>query len=186
MADTDLATLAQVKQHLNIPTGTTTHDSELSAFIESITAVIEQITGPVVLRQVVERHHGGQRHVTPLRPPVESITSVTEDGEAVAADGYVLSDAGLLYRSSGRWYPGTSNVEVTYQAGRVAATADVPASIRHAALDLLAVNWRPQQGGNASVFDVGGADEGTVRLGFFVPNRVVQLCAPYQMWAGVL
>jgi len=186
VADTDLATLAQVKQHLNIPSGTTTHDSELSAFIEAMTAVVEQITGPVVLQQVVERHHGGQRHITLLRPPVASITSVAEGGETVAADGYVLSDAGLLYRASGRWYPGTSNIEVTYQAGRVAATADVPASIRHAALELLAVNWRPQQGGNFGPFDSGGAGEGTVRLGFFVPNRVVQLCAPYQMWAGVL
>lgn len=177
MAVTDIVTVAEVKTHLNISASDTSQDTELAAFIEAVTPVVEHITGPVVARQVVEKHDGGCEAIVLRQPPVVSVTSVTEDGVTVAASDYTLSDAGVLYRTSRVWLYGRGKVQVTYQAGRSA----VPASIALAAKELVRINWRPQQGGNYSPFDGGAADEvGQVRFGFFVPNRVAEMLNPHQ------
>jgi hypothetical protein len=176
VAGTDIVTLAEVKTHLNIPSSDTSQDAELAGFISAATPVIEHVVGPVVAREVVEKHDGGDEAIVLRQPPVLSITTVTEDGAAVASSGYTLSDAGVLYRTYGVWLCGRSKVQVTYQAGRTV----VPPSIALAAKELIRINWRPQQGGNYSPFDGGAADQvGEVRLGFFVPNRVAEMLAPH-------
>lgn len=178
MAVTDIVTVAEVKTHLNISASDTSQDTELAAFIEAVTPVVEHITGPVVARAVVEKHDGGCDAIVLRQPPVVSVTSVTEDGVTVAASDYTLSDGGVLYRLAGVWQSyRRGGVQVTYQAGRSA----VPASIALAAKELVRINWRPQQGGNYSPFDGGASDEvGQVRLGFFVPNRVAEMLNPHQ------
>lgn len=177
MAVTDIVTVAEVKTHLNIPATDTSQDAELAGFVEAATPVIEHITGPVVARSVVENHDGGCDAIVLRQPPVVSVTSVTEDGTTVASSEYTLSDSGVLYRTYGVWMPGRGKVRVTYQAGR----SPVPASIALAAKELIRVNWRPQQGGNFSPFDGGPGDVGAgePRLGFFVPNRVVEMLVPH-------
>ena len=177
MPGTDIVTVAEVKTHLNIPSSDTSSDAELAGFISAATPVIEHVTGPVVARAVVEKYDGGYEALVLRQPPVISITSVTEDGTAVAASDYTLSDAGVLYRKSGVWLCGRSTVQVTYQAGR----STVPASIALAAKELIRINWRPQQGGNYSPVDGGSSDVGAgePRLGFFVPNRVAEMLVPH-------
>jgi hypothetical protein len=69
-------------------------------------------------------------------------------------------------------------VELTYVAGLAA----VPANLLEAARELIRVNWRPQRGGNFNPFDGGQSDvdqptPDQVRLGFFVPGRVMELLA---------
>jgi hypothetical protein len=177
-----IVSLADAKNHLNITT--TTHDEELRGFVDTVTDLIEHVSGSVIRRSVVETHSGAYKPALLLRqPPVMSIASVTENGTTLAATDYSLdADAGLLYRMAGaylpsRWRAGVKNIVVTYLAGR----ASVPAPVREAALDLIRINWRPQQGGNFSPFDGGRGDDAgaaQVRLGFFVPNRVAQLLAP--------
>lgn len=180
MAATDIVSLASVKTHLNISSSDTSQDAELAVFIESVTPVIEHVTGPVVTRAVVENHDGGAEAIVLRRPPAQSITSVTEDGTTVAASEYYLSEAGVLYRRYGVWVGCRGKVQVTYQAGIAAALATVPASIAMAAKELIRINWRPQQGGNYSPFDGGASDElGQVRLGFFIPNRVAEMLVPH-------
>ncbi|MGA4726290.1 N,N-dimethylformamidase beta subunit family domain-containing protein [Micromonospora taraxaci] len=180
---TDIVTVEEVKKQLNIPLGDTSQDAELGDFIASVTDVIEHIVGPVVPREVVEFHDGGQGALTLRRPPVLSVTSVVESGVTLDAAGYASSLAsGLLRRSSGRWAGGYGSVGVTYQAGR----ATTPASIKQAAKELVALNFRPQQGGNFSPFDSGGdsAPGGDMILGFFVPNRVMQMLSPHALPDG--
>lgn len=67
-----------------------------------------------------------------LRPPVQSVPSVTADGVAVAADEYQLLAEGALIHASGYtpWAVG-SRVAVEYVAGYGDEADDVPASIRH-------------------------------------------------------
>lgn len=166
--------LAELKTHLNIPAASTGDDEELREFALSVTEVVEHIVGPVAPRSVVEVHDGGGDAIVLRQPPVLSVTSVAEGGTAVA--DYILSDAGVLYRVAGCWLPGRGKVTVTYKAGR----SVVPRSIAQAAKELARINWRPQQGGNYSPFDGGASDElGQVRLGFFVPNRVVEMLTPH-------
>ncbi len=178
-----IISVAEAKKQLNIPEWDTSQDAELADFITSVTDVIEHIVGPVVPRQVVEVHDGGRPAVALRRPPVLSVTSVAESGTTVDTAGYTCAlAAGVLYRSSGRWAGTHGTVTVTYQAGR----ATTPASIKQAAKELVAFNFRPQQGGNFSPFDSGGdsAPGGDMVLGFFVPNRVMQMLSPHALPDG--
>lgn len=178
--------LAEAKAHLNMSASDTSSDEELREFLLAVTEVVEHIVGAVVPRQVVEAHDGGTDALTLRKTPVLSVTSVTESGTALDASGYTASlDAGVLYRGagwSGRWACGRGSVTVTYKAGRSA----VPRSVAQAAKELVAVNWRSQQGGNYSPFDSGAETPGggDVILGFFVPNRVVQMLAPHAQVGG--
>jgi hypothetical protein len=182
--------LTEVKDHLNIPQATTTQDEELRAFILSASEVVESIVGSVSRRTVVETHTGrGQQAIMLRERPALSITSVTEDGVTLPATGsYSVSDAGVLSRTCGYrgscWPRGVNNVVVTYVAGRTA----VPWAVLDATRELIRINWRPQQGGNYSVFDQGRSDDfgqaaaaGEVRLGFFVPNTVMQRLSPSEL-----
>lgn len=176
-----IVSLADVKKHLNIPAATTDHDDELRGFADTATDVIEHITGSVIRRTIVETHSGRYRTALALHhPPVLSITSVTENGTAVASTAYSLDgEAGLLYKVAGsytpdRWRTGLLNIVVTYVAGRSA----VPPPVREAGLELIRINWRPQQGGNYSPFDTPSAETGERRLGYFVPHGVLRLLVP--------
>ena len=66
-----------------------------------------------------------------LRPPIQSVTSVTADGVAVAADEYALLAEGAIVHADGYapWSYG-SRVAVTYVAGYGADPEAVPAAIR--------------------------------------------------------
>lgn len=181
--------LAEMKDHLNIPATTTTYDEELRGFILSASEVVEGIVGSVARRTVTETHSGRGRGAIMLRDrPALSVTSVLENGGAVPATGYSLSDAGVLFRTSGysanQWAGGVNNVVVTYEAGRRA----VPWAVLDGTKELIRINWRPQSGGNYSVFDQGRGDDygqaagqGEVRLGFFVPNTVMQRLQPSEL-----
>lgn len=177
-----LVSLDAVKKHLNIPLTTTTHDDELRDAIASVTDVIEDIVGVVIKRSFTETYSGrGDRAVLLRWRPVVSVTSVTENGVAVASSDYSVTSSGVLTRATGRWARGVDNVAVTHVAGRDAT----PASVRDGAKELIRINWRPQQGGNNPVFDQGRSDDfgqgqpGELRLGFFVPNTVMERLHPH-------
>lgn len=176
-----LVSLAEVKKHLNIAATNTAHDDELRGFIASVTDVVEDIVGVVARRSFTETYSGRrQRAILLRRRPVVSVTSVVEDGVAVAASDYSVTGAGVLTRLYGRWASGVDNVTVTQVAGR----PSTPASVLDGAKELIRINWRPQSGGNSSVFDQGRGDDfgqtgaGEVRLGFFIPNTVMQRLQP--------
>lgn len=189
-----LVGLAEAKRHLRYQASDTSDDEELRAFIASASAVVEDFVGIVGRRTITETNSGGERHIVLSRPPIVEVVSVEVDGEVVDSGDYTESPAGLVARRSGRWPPGFHNVQVTYVAGRPA----VPPNVHNATLELIRVNWRPQQGGNYSVFDGGSSDDfgqaasaeaslqGSLRLGFFVPNTVVQRLAPDQRAPVVL
>lgn len=175
--------LAEVKKHLNIPATITTYDEELRDFTLSACEVVEDIVGPVARRTFTQTFSGrGERTILLSRRPVMSVISVTVDGTAVT--DFSVTPHGVLTRataySAGSWPSGVDNIVVQYVAGRTAASA--------AAIDgtneLIRINWRPQQGGNFGVFDVGGdraggaPPAGEIRLGFFVPNTVMQRLQP--------
>ncbi len=180
-----LVSLADVKTHLNIPATNTTHDDELRGFLASVTDVIEDIVGVVARRTFVETYSGrGEPAILLRRRPVVSVTSVVESGVTVPPADYSVTEAGVLTRvtaySAGRWTPGVDNLLVTYVAGR----PSTPPSVLDGAKELIRINWRPQQGGNYSVFGGGRSDDsgqtgqGEIRLGFFIPNTVMQRLQP--------
>lgn len=176
--------LAEAKEHLKISANDTTYDERLRGLIASVTGVVEDIVGPVVRRTVTEVHGGGRTTIWLNEPPVISIASVTESGVAVPASGYSLNSGGRLRRVSGytplTWQWGIDNITVVDVVGRT-VVADC---ILEGSRELIRINFRPHLGGNYSPYDGGRADDfgtperGEWRLGFFVPNRVMQQLQP--------
>lgn len=174
-----LFSLSSAKEHLKLDPADTTYDEDVRDHVDALTDVVEDIVGAVVRRTVTETHSGHCATVLiPRVRPVLSVTSVTVDGTLLDPAEYSLSDTGLLTRAAGDWGYGVNNVDLVYVAGRTA----VPGSIRNAAKELLRINWRPRQGGNYSPFDGGRGDtqepQGEWRLGFYLPNRVMQQLTP--------
>lgn len=171
--------LDATKRQLSIDRDNTIHDEDLRGFILSASMIVEDVVGVVARRTITETASGGGRHIVLERSPVIEVAEVRVDGILVDVGDYAASPSGLLTRRAGTWPAGLRNVEITYLAGRSA----VAPNVLNATLELIRINWRPRQGGNAGVFDGGRGDEfqagaGEVRLGFFVPNTVMQRLAP--------
>lgn len=171
--------LAEAKRHLNMPAATTTHDEELRDFIASACEVAEDIVGVVSRRTFTETYSGrGDRAILLRRRPVVSVVSVTVDGTVVT--DWSVTEHGVLTRTAGSWPRGVDNVVAVYVAGR----AQVPAAVLDGTRELIRINWRPQQGGNFGVFNSSTSrpgespPAGEVRLGFFIPNTVMQRFHP--------
>lgn len=206
MAVTDLATLADLKAHLNIPASDTTQDGELQGFLDAATPVIENITGPIVARTVTaERHSGGMGNRTTLvlrQRPVTAVTEVVEYVGNTAQTLAVVADptqvtaycvtfdpetAQLVRRvNGGQEYPyawGVDNIWVTYTCGWSA----VPANVRLAALFQAAHLYQTSQLGGRPAWNSGGIDDAYASppSSYAVPNRVRELLDGNQRIPGI-
>lgn len=181
-----LLTLDEAKAQLNITT--TTNDTELEAYIGALTAVIEGHTGPVEDQEVTETADGRGPFLALLRPPVQSLTSLTPimDGGAAldVSSLYVDGPSGVVRRKDGGHFSG-GPWTVVYTAGR----GSIPPTINLAARMLLQHLWRTQLAsargglaGGSSDFSVSDPIPG---FGYAVPNRVLQLLEPYKQPPGV-
>lgn len=174
--------LAETKDHLNIAQTDISQDEELRRAIAGASAVVEDIVGVVARRSIVQTFSGDGGNVLLLsRLPVISVTSVVEDSITLPATDYTVNAHGVLKRVAGgvaaRWSVGDENIVVTTIAGRTVVADNILDGTR----DLIRVNFRPQLGGNRSPFDNVGerqSEPGTVRLGFFVPNSVMERLNP--------
>ena len=176
----------------------------LRTFIMGVTAVVESIVGPVLPITVDEYLDGGSPIILLSRAPVLAVNSVVEaggggfirvltneppDSSNIDSFGYSvdLDSGSIIRRISGLaapFLPGRRNVHVNYSAGQSAAP-----NIREAALDLIRINWQPVQGGNRPGYDKPGqADinvDGAWKMGFFVPNRVMEQLVPSRHVWGI-
>lgn len=113
-----------------------TRDEALREYLDAATELIEDHCGKAFRRRVVVETLDGSRRALQLRlGPVQSVTSVTENGTTVAAGGYTLNaSAGVLYRGSSSslawWAYGVQNVVVTYVAGPSSSAAKVRQACR--------------------------------------------------------
>ncbi|MFD5033646.1 hypothetical protein ACFWM0_25045 [Streptomyces sp. NPDC058405] len=179
-----LLTLDEAKAQLDIETDAS--DTELQAYVDALTPVIERYVGPVENRTVTEQVDGRSTRLALTQVPVVSVTSFTPvmlGGLAIAVDAMHLDgDAGVLRRLDGGVFYGGPWTAV-YTAGRGA----VPPTINLAARILLQHLWRTQYG---AARGGGGADDFSVNepvagWGYAVPNRVLQLLEAYKLPPGV-
>ncbi|WP_327329841.1 phage gp6-like head-tail connector protein [Streptomyces sp. NBC_01201] len=179
-----LLTLDEAKAQLNIRT--TASDVELQMYIDSLTSVIEGYVGVVEEREVTETVVGQGPAVALLQPPVLSLTSLTPvqtggtavDVARLHVDGPsgVVGYADRAVFSCGPW-------TAVYSAGR----AEVPPTIKLAALLLLQHLWRTK---NGPARGATGADDYAVTepvpgFGYAVPNRVLELLEPFKLPPGI-
>ncbi len=178
-----ILTLADAKDHLNIPAALTTHDTMIQVWLDTIDENVEQaIGGPVVTRAVTERDEatdGGRALMLRKRPAVAvtSITSVATSTALAVADVEVDPNANVARRRSGLPFDATVAAgppvfTVVYTAGLGLA---VPAQVSAAARIILDHLWETRRGPSARP-SVGG-DETVQAFGmaFAIPNRALEL-----------
>jgi hypothetical protein len=173
-----LISLEDAKNHLD--KSSTVDDDELEEMISVATEIVESKVGPVLVRQVVERHDVGQSLWLQEYPVVEvvSIAPWLEFGIGYAVGLTRLeAETGRLERLDG--YPFTGGpFMVTYRAGRPV----VSKAITHGAREVIRHLWETQRGGTTFVGPGPdpGEDEMFVVSGreYTVPRRVLELLAP--------
>ena len=193
MADHDLLSLDEAKMALNIDLDNDRFDEELAVFVTAVSERLDDMCGPIVVRDVTgERHDGGCAIIWPNEQPAAELVSVVEYASGVAttltaetltiAGDYVLEEAGTLNAHICRrasWSDrafGAGPVVISYRAGRFDSTDDVSAKFKQAAAKTLGWLWKGDQGAGSATF--GGAEATSLYgLGFALPNGVVELLA---------
>lgn len=197
-----LLTLAETKTHLNIPTGDTSHDTEIQGFIDAATPVVEDITGNVTGTTYTAEEYDphGLPFVVLRHVPVSSVTTIVEywantaytltqvaDPSAGVAYSYTIDlDSGRIVRRDSnagvRNFPvGLGAVRVTYIAGR----ATVPANVRLGALEIVRHNYQLTQQGGRPAFGGAAEDMSWTPSGFAIPTRAYEWLAPTRTAPGI-
>ena len=200
-----IISLAEAKDYLNIPASNKTDDAKLVRMIKGIGPVIEFIVGPVIEKQVDEWHDGGTDTIILRQRPVVNVLAVSEYVGPIEWDLAIVQDPahGQIYscqvelatgrivrRTTGggtvNFTPGRETVHVVYLAGRTS----IDENITFGTLELLRINFsqtqrrRPQVGGDPG-FAVDAQEPGQQIMGFFVPNRVRELLLPSKRRPGM-
>lgn len=164
-----LISLAEAKEHLNIPATTTTSDEELRRFLDVATEMVENHCGQIFRRQTVITTRPGGKSFYILDRPVLSVSSVVVNGTTLDPLNYKIAlDAGVLQLLVGSGiYP--DSVVITYVAGY----ANPPEIARHATRVLVAHLWETQRGRAGGINRKG--DDFAPGSTFTMPNRVAEL-----------
>lgn len=171
---TQFITLDEVKAQANVPLTDASHDAELTRFQLAAQEHVESLVGPVVPRAVTETARASGGMVILSRPPVVSVESLTSNGQAVT---YTLnSGAGLLTGVTAG-----GELSVSYTAGR----SPIPEAIRVAALIIAEHLWKTQLGNVPSALPTEEFTTAPFGLGYAIPNRAIELLAPYLLAPGI-
>ena len=179
-----LPDLATLKKHLNKSAAVSADDDELADILEAAIDVVGNIVGPLTGDPITETHYGTYGAQLVLRKmPVTELTAISPRAvpgvttTPLDPDDYVLdTETGILRVANGGWFVG--DYTVTYSTGR----ATVPAAIRLAVMIVAAHLWETQRGTAPTPlqepeFDNAGFNPGQ---GYAIPNRAVELLAPYR------
>lgn len=177
---TELLSLADAKQHLNITS--TTNDAELETYIAAVTEAIEAYIGPVGRRTITETVSPSSGVLLLSTVPVLSLTSVTPYASAPLTVGSLTVKA-----ASGIVLPGayTGFYAATYDVIYTAGRASVPASVNTAGRLVLQRLWETQRGPMSSTpFNAEIGAEPTA-FSYVMAYGVRELLDPYRLPAAV-
>lgn len=147
MAAGDLTTLAVVKGYLpGLDVLDTTYDDLLTRLITAVSAQFANEVGrDLASVEATEVYNGhGRQRLTPWRWPITAVSTLTVDGESIAArasvteSGYVVDD-GTSVCLVGYWFTrGVQNVSLKYTAG----FTTIPEDIQQAVVKMVALQFR--------------------------------------------
>lgn len=167
-------TLAQAKAHLNIPSGVTTDDAELTTLLDVASGLVEGDADRVFALTTASQLFDGGTDVFVLRvSPLASVTGVTVDGIAVAATAYDVDLQNGIVRTATTTRADTANVSIGYTAG----SGTIPALAQHATLEALRHLWETQRG-TGRARNARNGDAYTAGTSFSLPRRVKELLDP--------
>lgn len=145
---TVLATLADLKVYLSLPSGATSEDTELTRMLDASSAMAESfIERTLATGARTEKRSGHNRDVLYLKDwPVTAVASVVMDGVAIplSPDGIqtgYLFDSESVYLVGRMFTDGRRNVTINYTAGYAA----IPSDIVHAVIEIAAQTYREKQ-----------------------------------------
>lgn len=172
-----LISVAEAREHLNIPAGEHVEDEELRGFITAATAAVERHLNQVVARRTIVEYHdiplGRPRSRLFLhRTPLLTVTSIeTLDGDqAWDPDALVVdSRTGMLDTVNGTPFAGS--LRATYVAGM----RSVPGNVLLATKIIVEHLWQTQRVPNLSAPGFAGEPAPTPGLAFALPNRALEL-----------
>jgi len=175
--------LQDAKDMLNIAQSNTAYDTEIQAWIDTILASLEKLTGgPLVNRTVSEFVKVGHsyRSFAVRQRPLVSVTSVTDNATGTAlpiTDLDIDANAGIVRRKLQLpfWARGPFYT-VVYVAGWGVPT---PPAFNGAARIILDHLWATQHGPSARPSLAGEETGSDFGLGFAVPNRAIELLSPF-------
>lgn len=148
-------------------------EDDLRLYIAAATEVLEDITGAILIRTIVQPSDGGRSGVALWERP-HRIISVTVNGEDTTA--YVPNlNAGIVYagaKGDGRFPAGRQNIVVTYETGG----AEVSMSIQLAARELVRHLWSVGRPSGQQTQAATASEQAFTPSGFAVPKRVIELC----------
>lgn len=175
-----IVSLADTKTWLRITNSD--DDGELLEMLLAWSEIAEEMTGQVWRRRTLTETYSstGSTELRLQHRPIESVTTVTENGVTLDTSGYTSgAENGILYRGSGIvplcWLPGRAHITVTY----VAAPLDgiVPVYIRRGLRLGIQHTWATQRGASGLPRQSGNAGEVYIdpRTGYSFPRRVLEL-----------
>jgi uncharacterized phiE125 gp8 family phage protein len=156
---TQLATLAQIKEYLEVSNGN--DDALLTRLIDVCSSSIEKWCSRVfgVASYVITVDGTGKSYVMVDPFPIISVTSVTVNEQAIplstglTVGGYYFKAPYQIMLRGGRTFPrGSQNVVISYSAGY----ATLPADIVQACVKLVALRYRERDRLGISGKTVGG------------------------------
>lgn len=166
--------MAQAKVHLNIPTATTSFDTEVTTFVDVASALVEGYADRVFsLNTSSQLFNGGTDTFILRQSPVTTVTAVVTDGTTLDSSAYDVDIANGIVRTVTAQATGTANVSVSYTAG----SATIPALAQHATLETVRHLWQTQRGSMGARNPLNG-DDYVAGMGFSLPRRVMELLDP--------
>jgi hypothetical protein len=178
-----LITLEYALEGLKYTGSSATRDADITAYVKAATPLIEHMTGRLLPESKTRRFDGGKSALllTDHLANAAAVTQVTED-ETVIADYVVDAEARIIYAGTRtaprRFEYGIQNVAVTYTTGYM----EIPQALQLAARELVRhmVQVGNQAGRMGPLANANPGENNAVRMGFILPERVIELCAPFR------
>lgn len=202
----DVISVGEARVAAGYSAGDQSKDMRLQWIVTAVSLKLDELVGPIIRRNVTERHDGGKQYVRLRRWPVTSVTSVTEyltgtanvlTAETLTAAGTFLAErspddstlyTGVVWRRSGfnnSWFPpGKQNVVVVSSVGRFDTMSDAQGSdYAQAARIAVKANWAGELNGvqNLGEYDVPQASFPSV----IIPKAAIDLLADQVQYAGM-
>lgn len=178
-----MITLDAAQQHLNMTDPTDV--DELAVHVTAASDLVEQFTGPVIVREFTDYQVDVVDGALSRRPVVELVsiapTFTFRTGPVDVGTLRVHPTRGTLSYASGH-VPRGGPFDVTYRAGRVASVGQVPPALGLACRIIVAHLWETQRAVTLGPGMTAGDDFSAVPMsaGFAVPYRARDLLTPYR------
>lgn len=186
-----LASVANVKTHLDIPAADVSQDDKIEMYINTASERIERyLDRKLIYQQHTERQDGrGSDRVLLKHYPAQKPTQLFDDPSwdfltQIDAADYDIEDAGVIVLRRMRFQRSNLNIKVVYNAGYKSIVSpgsgpDLPSDLQHACILLVEWMYQMRADRRLGVQSKAKAQE-NIRFSQGMPPEVVELLDPHR------